>query len=139
MNQADYWSDAPKDATGYPNQKWVYDVPLHMPVGATRPEEISFGFWRITHWAVVGFGIRSMALGLQHLPLLYKPARSLAMSGAFVGMGYGHFLWQKDRLTKLERLRDKLTKRRMLRRLKEAPRALGELPKAAAGIGHPFV
>ena len=72
MNQADYWSDAPSKVDRPPRQGWGEGTPLMMPIGATRPEEINFGFWRIFHWAVVGFGIRTLALGLQHLPLLYS-------------------------------------------------------------------
>ncbi|KAJ3077896.1 hypothetical protein HK102_004872 [Quaeritorhiza haematococci] len=73
----------------------------------------------VAGWAATGFFIRSFALALQLRPVLERPHIHGVWALGFAGLGYAFSKWENSMLNELERQRDILVKRRMMRLAKE--------------------
>ncbi|KNC96506.1 uncharacterized protein SPPG_08095 [Spizellomyces punctatus DAOM BR117] len=83
---------------------------------AVEASQISQGqTLELAGWGLVGAFVRAWALGMQRRPVLERPHLHLLFAAGFAGIGYWVSKIEKAELDALERERDKLVKRRMLR------------------------
>ncbi|KAJ3216025.1 hypothetical protein HK099_006095 [Clydaea vesicula] len=94
----------------YPN-KTTYE--------AINGTEQKIPYVRMATWGAVGVFTIAFAMGLQRRPIYDKPYQHVIGGLIYAGIGYKVHFWQMGNLNKLEKNRDRLVKRRMMRLLAE--------------------